>query len=235
MGTRPPVAHDRAAAPAQGFEFAQRRQHRQRGQQHGRLGAGARTNVAPAALVLLPAPPVEALVCHLALWFRTACRSSCCGCSSRTLVSKCDTAVLTHTAPVQLRLLEQSCASTPLPSQPPAAGDGWCRWPSRHGGVCMAASRLHAPRRSSASALRRTTCCTSARAWGAAPPARCSGAPSAPAPAGALGGEAAGSLPAATVVDQCACHAAGPGRAGKHSRTAVLESACRAQQAACGS
>ncbi|KAK9838489.1 hypothetical protein WJX81_002578 [Elliptochloris bilobata] len=44
------------------------------------------------------------------------------------------------------QLVEQSCASTPVPSPLPAAGDGWCRWPSRRGcGACAAADRLHAP------------------------------------------------------------------------------------------
>lgn len=61
--------------------------------------------------------------------------------------------------------------SRPLWAMAGAAGRRGMAAPARRPAGCTP------HRRSSASALRRTTCCTSARVWGAAPPARCSGAP----------------------------------------------------------
>ena len=197
MGSRPPGAHDRAAAPAQGFNSPNATS----------TDSEASSTVAwePVRVQKWHLPRSYSCLLHLlvhqrAIWpsvLLVACLSSCCGCSSRASVLKCATAVLTHTAPAQLRLLEQSCASTPLPSQPPAAGDGWCRWPSRHGAACPAASRLHAPSPLIGECFEADFVLHERARLGRGASGAVFRCVLVPVPAGALGGEAAGSLPAA--------------------------------------
>ena len=176
MGSRPPVAPDRAAAPVQGFDTPNAASTDSEASSTVAWETVCAQHQQLPRLRACPHPVVHWLASRKS-FFVLACLSALLGAAAVLPFQN-----VPHSCPHARRLCGRSWWTRAAPrlhcphSRPPlatagAAGRRGTAAPARRPAGCM----RH--RRSLASASRQTTCCTSACAWGAARQARCSGEP----------------------------------------------------------